>query len=55
MTVAAFKERVADGAFIDYDGFGSPLKDGRMADVLFYPSQVEELPPDATHILWYNR
>jgi hypothetical protein len=55
-TVADFRERVRDHLFIDYDGFGHPVKDGKCdprIDVI--PSRVEDIPADATHIVWYNR
>ena len=55
-TVEEFKACVESGAFIDYDGFGHPVKDS-MADptVVVYPSRVSEIPSDATHIVWYNK
>ena len=31
-TIKEFKEHVASGAFIDYDGFGFPVKDS-LADI----------------------
>lgn len=55
-TVEAFKEYVACGAFIDYDGYGHPVKDG-LADssIDIHPSKIHKIPPDATHIIWFNR
>lgn len=41
--------------FIDYDGFGNPAKNGKMADFDIFPSKVSDIPKDATHIVWYNR
>lgn len=55
MTVYTFTRAVEAGAFIDYDGFGYPVKDSMMAAVRIYPSQLEQIPEDATHILWFNR
>jgi hypothetical protein len=55
-TVEEFREHVKSGSFIDYDGHGRPVKDG-MADrtMIIQPSTVDEIPEDATHIVWYNR
>lgn len=55
MTVAHWREACEDGCFIDYDGFGSPMKDGKVARMTLYPSQRHLVPLDATHIEWYNR
>lgn len=42
--------------FIDYDGFGYPVKD-KLADpyIEIKPSKRKLIPKDATHIVWYNR
>lgn len=56
-TVEEFLAKVASKAFIDYDGFGHPVKD-RMADESIWvrPSTAkEQIPADATHIVWFNR
>jgi len=55
-TVEEFKEFCGAGAFIDYDGFGHPVKDG-FADacINIKPSRLSAIPEDATHIVWYNR
>lgn len=55
-TVEEFREHVSCWAFVDYDGFGHPVKDG-LSDpsILIKPSRVADIPPDATHIVWYNR
>ena len=55
-TVEEFKELAKDGAFIDYDGHGYPVKD-KLADrsIMIRPSKVKNIPSDATHIVWYNR
>lgn len=56
MTVEHFKENVADGGFIDDDGIGHPVRDKKQdmwTNVL--PSDIENIPSDATHIAWYNR
>ena len=55
-TVKEFKARVKQGSFIDYDGTGLPVK-GNLADssIWIKPSKLNEIPKDATHIVWYNR
>lgn len=56
MTVEEFREAVRTGGFVDYDGFGCAVKDGLEDPKNFiYPSQVENIPEDATHIVWFNR
>ncbi len=55
-TVEEFRRNVKCGAFIDYDGFGHPVKDRKLnPEVYVYPSKVHEIPADATHVVWYNR
>lgn len=56
MTVDDFRQQVRISAFIDYDGYGHPVRDGKMdrsIDIL--PSKIEAIPEDATHILWFNK
>ena len=55
-TIEEFKYLVECHGFIDYDGFGHPVKDS-LADPKVYvkPSKVELIPQSATHIVWYNR
>lgn len=56
MTVKDFRDACKVGAFIDYDGFGHPVKRGKMAgEITVIPSKVDEIPEDATHIIWFNR
>lgn len=55
MTVAEWRDCVQDGAFRDYDGWGSLVKDGLQSNTNISPSQAHLIPPDATHINWYNR
>jgi hypothetical protein len=55
-TVADFKRMCEDGTFIDYDGFGCPVKDElENPDIIVKPSRRDEIPADATHINWFNR
>jgi hypothetical protein len=55
-TIQEFKACCDHGAFIDYDGFGFPVKD-KMADpgIEIKPSKLQDIPEDATHIVWFNR
>ncbi len=55
-TIEEFKELCAEHSFIDYDGYGYPVKD-KMADtsMCITPSKIYMIPQDATHIVWYNR
>lgn len=55
-TIEEFRGFVKDGAFIDYDGDGHPVKD-KLADWRIYikPSNLSNIPIDATHIVWFNR
>lgn len=56
MTVRTFQDMVKYGAFIDYDGFGYPVKDDLADhDIIVKPSRLEMIPADATHIVWFNR
>jgi hypothetical protein len=55
-TVEEFRRRCLDHGFIDYDGFGYAVKNS-LADitVIICPSRVDEIPADATHIVWFNK
>ena len=56
MTPEEFIEDCECGCFIDYDGYGHPVKDGyEDISIYIYPSALIEIPLDATHINWYNR
>ena len=55
MTVGEFRKAVEFGSFIDYDGYGHPVRDGKMSQELVCPSQVMLLPEDATHVIWFNK
>ena len=56
LTIEDFIESCESRLFIDYDGFGYPVKGG-LADEsrVIKPSRRESIPKDATHIIWYNR
>ena len=60
MTIEEFRESVASGLFMDDDGHGYAVKDGMerindwLADAI-YPSMLDRIPEDATHIAWYGK
>ncbi len=63
MTVEEFKEACYQGLFIDYDGMGDLVKDGKIVTKRnqdnhpqwITPSTRLTIPEDVTHILWYNK
>jgi hypothetical protein len=55
-TVEEFRGACRSGGFMDYDGFGYPVKDNMInITISVNPSQVHLIPEDATHIVWYNK
>lgn len=55
-TIEEFRQNVQNGSFIDYDGFGYPVKNGKADESIFVkPSELDQIPTDATHIVWYNK
>lgn len=55
-TVEEFRKFCAGGMFIDYDGYGHPVKDGKADESIeICPSRVSSIPKDATHIVWFNK
>lgn len=55
MTVEEWRSCVESGCFIDDDGIGTPAKDGMMMDRDVWPSGMDDVPEDATHIVWFNK
>jgi len=57
MTLADFIENVKCGGFIDYDGYGHYVKDGKESDIEIYPSDVKKgnIRKDFDTIIWFNR
>ena len=54
--VGSFRESVTCGGFIDYDGFGYASNGAHFdSSRRIHPSCVEDIPDDATHVLWFNR
>ena len=55
-TVAEFIGHCENGSFIDDDGFGHAVLNYLVDESIdIYPSYLEDIPSDATHIVWYNR
>lgn len=56
MPLKDFIEHCKIGNFIDYDGFGRYVKDGKETNITIYPSDVEngEIRPDFDTIIWFN-
>ena len=53
-TIEEFKEVCSCSGFVDYDGYGHPVKDSLSDDsIKIWPSRLEDIPKDATHIVWY--
>ena len=55
MTVDDWVACCESGGFIDYDGHGYPVRNGKCSNVLLKPSIRHLIPKDATHIEWFNR
>jgi hypothetical protein len=57
MSLKHFIENVKDGGFINYDGFGNYVKDGKQSNIEVYPSDVRRnrIRTDFDTIIWFNR
>lgn len=63
MTIAEWEACVADGVFIDYDGFGyfcNPETKTELVGFDVYPSMIgepvyEQRKTEWTHVNWFNR
>ncbi|MFA5366331.1 MAG: hypothetical protein WC333_00210 [Dehalococcoidia bacterium] len=57
MSLDHFIECVNDGGFIDYDGYGHYVKDGKETNIEIYPSDVKyaSIRLEFDTIIWYNR
>jgi hypothetical protein len=58
MSLEEFISHVNSGGFIDYDGYGNYVKDGRRTDIEIYPSDVKHgsiRSEEFDTIIWYNR
>lgn len=57
MSLNEFIECVKSGGFIDYDGYGYYVKDGKESDIVIVPSDLEanSIRKDFDQIIWFNR
>lgn len=57
MTLDEFIGCVESGGFIDEDGSGNYVKDGKMSDVSIFPSDVKHnsIRKDFDTIIWFNK
>ena len=57
MTLEDFRKAVDVGFFIDNDGFGCYIKDGRKTNIHIYPSDFEygAIREGFTEIAWFNK
>jgi hypothetical protein len=55
-TVKQFRNLCSNKLFVDYDGYGHPVKES-LADesITIKPSRLDAIPADATHVVWYNK
>jgi hypothetical protein len=57
MSLKQFIEQVKHGMFIDYDGWGYYVKDGKKTNIMIYPSDVKynAIRKEFDTIVWYNK
>lgn len=57
MSLEHFIANVECGGFIDYDGYGSYVRDGKESNITIHPSDVKHgaVRKDFDTIIWYNR
>lgn len=57
MSLNDWKECVNQGLFIDYDGYGEYVKDGRKTKIEIYPSDLKygAIREEFDTVVWYNR
>jgi hypothetical protein len=57
MTLKEFVSNCKCGGFIDYDGSGNYIKDGKMSDIDIFPSDIKcgKVRKDFDQIIWFNR
>ena len=57
MSLEEFIGCVKDGGFIDYDGFGNYVKDGKETNITIIPSDVKHksIRTEFDTIVWFNR
>jgi len=57
MSLEHFFDCVKGGGFIDYDGFGRYVRDGKESNIDIYPSDIQHksVRDDFDTIIWFNR
>lgn len=55
IAIEDWKDAVRSRFFIDYDGYGCAVKNGKCTQQEYYPSDIDRVPATATHIVWFNR
>jgi hypothetical protein len=57
MSLKDFEDNVACGGFIDYDGFGRYIVDGKETNIEIYPSDFKRglIREEFDTIIWFNR
>jgi hypothetical protein len=57
MTIKEFISAVKSGGFIDYDGYGRYVKDGKKTNITILPSDVkyQAIRKDFNTIVWFNK
>jgi len=57
MSLQEFIECVKSGSFIDYDGSGNYVKDGKISNIEIYPSDIKynAIRREFDTIIWFNR
>lgn len=57
MPLKSFIDAVRSGGFIDYDGYGNYVRDGKESNITIYPSDVDHksIRPDFDTIVWFNK
>lgn len=55
-SVKDFKEGCRCGSFTNNDGYGFPVRHGRVDRMItIKPSNINNIPQDASHIQWFNK
>ena len=57
MTIKEFINEVKSGGFIDYDGYGRYVKDGKKTNITILPSDVkyQAIRKDFNTMVWFNK
>lgn len=55
MDIEEFKSCVENQVFGPNDGHGHPVKDGFIDMTKIYTDNIDKIPSDATHIIWFNK